>query len=126
MSDDRSCCSGGGKAAWVVGTLGTLLLMTVLVWALVHYTRPEDIAAARAVQRAAFLQEVRQAEAQATTVYAWQDQAKGFVRVPVARGMELVLQEWQNPAAARSNMIARVDKATELPPKPPAAPNPYE
>lgn len=126
MSDDRSCCSCGGKAAWVVGTLGTLLLMTVLVWALVHYTRPEDIAAARAVQRAAFLQEIRQAEAQATTAYAWQDQAKGFVRVPVTRAMELVLQEWQNPAAARSNMIARVEKATELPPKPPAAPNPYE
>ena len=119
MSDPMSCCRSARTTAWVVGTLGTLCLMLLLVWAMVRATRPADIAAARALERAQFLQEIRQAEAQATTGYAWQDQAKGFVRVPVSRASELVLQEWQNPALARSNLIARVTKATEVAPPPP-------
>ena len=48
---------------------------------------------------------------------------KGIVRLPVQRAVELTLQEWQNPGAARSNLISRVEKATALPP---AKPNPYE
>lgn len=126
MSAETSCCGSARTTAWVLGTLGTLSIMILLVWAMVRATRPEDIAAARALERARFLQEIRQAEALATTTYAWQDQAKGFVRVPVSRARELVLQEWQQPAVARSNLIARVEKATEIPPPPPAAPNVYE
>jgi hypothetical protein len=112
--------------AATVGVVGTFLLMAVLVWAMYHYTRPEPLAAIRARERAQFLQEVRATEAKALSEYAWQDQAKGFVRLPLARALELTLQEWQQPAAARSNLIARVEKATEKPPPPPAPVNPYE
>jgi len=51
---------------------------------------------------------------------------KGIVRLPIQRAVELTLQEWQNPAAARSNLISRVDKATAVPPKAPEKPNPFE
>jgi len=127
MSGQPTRTAGDGRtAAWVVGMLGTLLLMGVLAWILVRSTRPEDLTAARAVERYKFLQEVRQSEATILTSYAWQDQAKGFVRIPVHRAMELVAQEWQEPARARSNLIARVEKAAEPPPKPPEKPSVYE
>jgi hypothetical protein len=40
--------------------------------------------------------------------------------------MKLVERQWQNPPAARSNLIARVEKATAPPPKPPEQPSPFE
>jgi hypothetical protein len=49
--------------------------------------------------------------------YDWQDQAKGFVRIPIERAKELVLEEWQDPAAARSNLMARAAKALPPPPR---------
>ena len=126
MSHSHGPVAKTSTAAWVAGVLGTFLIMAGLVWALIRYTQPEDIAAARARERVQFLQQVRQAEAQATTTYAVVDAAKGFYQVPVEKAMDLVVREWQNPAAARSNLVARVEKLTELPPPPPAAPNPYE
>jgi hypothetical protein len=112
--------------AWAVGALGTFLIMGLLVGALIRYTRPEDLTAARAAERARFLAEVLQTETPLVTTYGWIDREKGFVRVPVERGMELMLKEWQDPAAARSNLIVRVQKAKELPPPPPEPENPYE
>jgi len=65
------------------------------------------------------LHDLRDAEAKVLTQYDWQDKAKEIVRLPVitvegrpARAMELTVQEWQNPAAARSNLITRVTRAT--------------
>jgi hypothetical protein len=40
--------------------------------------------------------------------------------------MQLALREWQNPAAARSNLVARVGKATAVPPAAPAKPSEFE
>ena len=40
--------------------------------------------------------------------------------------MELTLQEWKDPVAGRSNLIARVEKATAPAPKPPEKPSIYE
>jgi hypothetical protein len=36
--------------------------------------------------------------------------------------MKIVERDWQNPAAARSNLIARAEKANPPPPPPPASP----
>jgi hypothetical protein len=44
----------------------------------------------------------------------------------VARAKELVLEEWQNPAAARSNLMERAAKAFAPAPKPPEKKNEYE
>jgi hypothetical protein len=48
------------------------------------------------------------------------------VRLPIAEAMKLALRDWQNPAAARSNLIARVEKATAVPPAAPAKPSAFE
>ena len=72
------------------------------------------------------LAELRAAEASELSSYGWVDQGKGIVRLPITEAMKLTLREWQNPAAARSNLIARVEKATAVPPPAPAKPSPFE
>lgn len=121
--DPRSILAQGRNVAWMIGVTGTLAIMAILVALLLRSTRPEDLNAARTRERLQFREEVRADDAQALSRYVWQDQAKGLVRIPIERAMELVIREWQDPAAARSNLIARVEVATAPPPEPE---NPYE
>jgi hypothetical protein len=44
------------------------------------------------------------------------------VRLPIETAMQLAAQQWQNPAAARADLIARAEKAAPLP-KAPAKPS---
>jgi len=111
---------------WATAIAGTFLLMAILVWAMVHYTRPVDLTAARVQERFQFLAEVRAAEAKITSAYSWRDREKGLVILPIERAMELTLQEWHNPEAARSNLLARLEQAMQQPPPPPPPVNPYE
>ena len=46
--------------------------------------------------------------------------------LPITRAKELMLQEYKNPAAVRSNMIARAEVVNFVPPPPPAKANQYE
>ena len=52
-------------------------------------TEAED--AARSVERAKNLAELQAADTATLTTYGWNDRAKGVVRVPITRAMELVL-----------------------------------
>jgi len=113
--------------AYVAGVLGAFLIVAGLVWAMRYYIRPAPLGEDRAAVRAKALAELRAAEAEALEHPAWLDQAKGVVRLPIADAMQMVERGWgQNPAAARSNLIARVEKATALPPKPPEKPSQFE
>jgi hypothetical protein len=113
--------------AYVLGILGAFLIVAALVWAMWHYTRPAPLGEDRAAVRAKALAELRAAEAEALTTPAYIDQSKGLVRLPVEVAMSRVQQEWgQNPAAGRSNLIARVEKATAAPPKAPEKPSQFE
>jgi hypothetical protein len=112
--------------ALFAGILGSLLIVAALVWAMQHYTQPPPLGEDRVAQRKKALAELRAAEASELTSYGWLDQTKGIVRLPIAEAMKLALREWQNPPAARSNLIARVEKATAVPPPPPAKPSPFE
>ena len=112
--------------AYAVGIFGTFLIVAMLVLAMRHYTRPAPVGANRVEERYKFLQDQRAADAKAINEYDWVDKDKGIVRLPIQRAVELTLQEWQNPAAARSNLISRVEKATAVPPKAPEKPSIYE
>ena len=114
---------------WVygIGILGSFLIVAALVWAMRHYTQPAPLGEDRAAVRAKALAELRAAESEALRTPAWMDAAKGVVRLPMQQAMTMVERDWgQNPAAARSNLIARVEKATALPPKAPEKPSQYE
>ena len=116
------------RTSWplVIGILGSFLIVAALVWAMRHYTQPPPLGEDRVAVRKKALAELRAAEAEGLNTYGWVDQAKGVVRLPIAEAMKLTLREWQNPAAARSNLIAREEKATAAPPKAPEKPNPFE
>jgi hypothetical protein len=44
--------------------------------------------------RKAYLAELRAQQAKQAQSYGWVDQKKGVVQLPVARAMELIVQEW--------------------------------
>ena len=114
------------KCCVVLPILGTFLIMAFLVALMRHYTRTPSLAADRAAERMTILEDFQAVNAPLVEKYDWQDQAKGIVRVPLARAKELVLEEWQNPAVARSNMMARAAKAFAPAPKPPEKKSEYE
>ena len=110
-------------AAWCLGITGTFLVMGWLAWMVAARTRPAGIDEARAELRRTNLVALRAENQAALTSYGWIDPAKGIVRLPVQRAMELSLQLWQDPAAGRSNLLGRLDKATA---KGPEKPSEYE
>jgi hypothetical protein len=112
-----------GTFLTVLAAVGTLLVMAWLVWLMRAYTQPPSLAETRATERMKTKAEFDAANAPLINGYDWADQQKGFVRVPVERAKELILQEWQNPAAGRSNLLQRAAK--EFAPAV-AAKNPYE
>jgi hypothetical protein len=98
---------------------GVLLVMAGLIWIMYHYTRPEPVDEAHIAERRKNLAELNAQSKDALENYAWIDQTKGLVQLPVARAMELAAKEWQNPVAARSNLLWRLGKATTPSPRPP-------
>ena len=112
--------------AYLIGILGSLLIVAALVWAMRRYTQPPPLGQDRVAVRKKALADLRATEASELESYGWVDQAKGVVRLPIAAAVKLSLRDWQNPAAARSNLIARVEKATAVPPAAPAKPSAFE
>lgn len=107
--------------------LGAFLIVAALVLAMRRYAQPVGLDANRGAERAKALQELRGAEAIALNNPAWIDKGKGVVRLRIQDAMEMVDRQWsQNPAAFRSNLLARVEKATAVPPKQPEAPSAFE
>ena len=112
--------------AYVIGILGSFLIVAALVWAMQRYTQAPPLGQDRIAVRKKALADLRAAEANELENYGWVDQTKGVVRLPIADAMQLTLREWQNPAAARSNLISRVEKATAVPAPAPAKPSQFE
>lgn len=110
---------------YVVTLLVAFLIVGFLVWVMHEYTQPAPLNQNRATERAKALVELRAYEAEQLNNAGWVDPTKGLVRIPIEDAMKIVEQEWgKNPAAARSNLIARVEAANPPPPKP--APSPFE
>lgn len=122
---NNSCCNKSKCAVYAIAILGSFLIMAALVKIMQNKTS-SAIGSDRAEERRKNLINVRAETDQALKNYAWQDQGKGLVRLPIERAMEVSLQEWQNPKAARSNLITRVEKATAPAPKAPEKPSEFE
>lgn len=123
--EESECCCGS-RCSQVIAVFGAMLIVGVLVWAMIHYTTPPSLVAERAALRAKNLAELRGAEAEAINHYGWVDQSKGIVRLTVDRAVELTIAGGQDPAEFRKDLIARVEKATYVPPKAPEQPGAFE
>ena len=112
---------GGAAMAYAVGILGTFLIVAALVVVMQRYTKSDPIDQVRAAARAKALAELRAAESEAMRTTGWIDQGKGVVRLRVEDALKIVERDWgKDPVAARSNLIARVVKATFVPPPKPS------
>ena len=56
----------------------------------------------------------------------WIDENRGLVRLPIEVAMQITERVGQDPAAVRSNLTARVEKATAPAPPAPAKPSAFE
>jgi hypothetical protein len=101
---------------YVIGIFGSFLILAGLVRLMYHYTHPAPVGQERAEFRKKNLATYRSTVAEALANYGWVDQSKGIVRLPVDQAIELTLQQWKDPAAARSNLISRAEKAYGVPP----------
>jgi hypothetical protein len=108
---------GRARFPSVAGLAAALLLMAGLVWFTRPYTQPLPGNQARIEERKRVLLQLNADNQKALETCEWLDRTKGLVRLPIARAMELTVQYWQNPAAGRSNLLARVQR-------PPAKPAP--
>ncbi|HEY9172475.1 MAG TPA: hypothetical protein VI136_09355 [Verrucomicrobiae bacterium] len=123
----NSCCEKfRSTMAYVFAVAGAFLIVAALVWVTRKLVPPTALDEARVAERYKNLAEVRGADSQALTTVGWVDHAKGVVRLPMDTALKLTEREWQHPAQARSNLIARVEKATYVPPPPPPKPSQYE
>lgn len=120
MKTDACCRDKAQVAAYFVGIAGSFLIVAGLVWALRHYTRPAPVDTARIQERLKFSQEIQQTGQDQLESFGYVDPAKGQVRLPIQRAMEMMVQDWKNPDAGRSNLLARLKQFN--PPPPPKAP----
>src|SRR5579864_8654694 len=98
-------------AVYFIAAVGIFLIIAAMVWVLRYNTRPAPLNQARIEERLKNLQEINAAASEALNNYAWQEQTKGLVRMPIADAMDLVAREWKNPSVGRSNLLARVERA---------------
>jgi hypothetical protein len=101
----------------VVAILVIFFLMSGAIWLMYHYTQPGPVEETRWAERAKNLADLKAKNQELLETYGWVSKERGVVRLPIARAMELTVKEWQNPAAGREGLVARMEKA--LPPLPP-------
>jgi hypothetical protein len=105
--------------------IGAFLIVGFLVWVMYQFTQPPPLGQNRGVERSKALTELRAYESEQLNNVGWIDPAKGIVRMRIEDAMKIVEQQWsKDPAAARSNLISRVEAANPPPPKP--APSVFE
>ena len=114
--------------AYFLGAIGVLSIMAIVIKVAVQQTQPSSVLAGqkRAEERRKNIAELKQSNAEVLNTYAWLDQPKGIVRVPVDQAVTILLQEWQSPAQGRKKLLARIEKATAVAPKAPEKPSVYE
>ena len=116
---DNVNTNGKGKMAiTVVAVLATFLLMAFLVRQMVKVTQPAPVGANIGAARAEENAKIRAAGVDAAKNWGYSYQAQGMVRLPIEDAMKLTVQGYQNAAAFKTDLVARVEKATAPPPKP--------
>jgi len=126
MNQETNYQTQNSAAAAALGFIIACFVLGVLILGMKHVTHPPTIDADRAAARAKALAELRVAESNALNNPGWIDQNRGLVRLPISAAMRITENEWQNPAVARSNLVARVEKAAAPAPPAPAKSNPFE
>ncbi len=125
MSETNQKRCGVSAAIYTIGILGTFLIIAWLAWLMLG-TKPAPLGADRSAERRKAAVDLKSASAEALNTIGWQDQNKNLVRLPVDLAMQVAIQKAKDPKAARSELLARVDKATAVAPKAPEKTSEFE
>src|SRR3989442_826475 len=106
-------------AIYFIGVIGSFLIVAGLIWIMYYFTQPAPVGQERVTLRKKNLTEYKATTAEALNNYGWVDPTRGIVRLPIDQAIDVAAQLWQAPAAGRSNLLARLEKATAPLPKPP-------
>jgi hypothetical protein len=109
-----------------IGFVVAIILFAALAMVVKLAVNAPAIDADRAAERSKALAEMRTAEDKSLNTLGWADQSRGIVRLPIEIAMQLAVQAWQNPAAARADLNARAEKAAAPAPVAPAKPSAFE
>jgi hypothetical protein len=101
-------------AARAVAVILIFFLMPAAVFLMYHYTRTGPVEQPHWAERTKNLAELRAKNQEAQETYGWISRERGVVRLPIAQAMELTVKEWQDPAAGRAGLLARLERS--LPP----------
>ena len=124
MNDNRSI--DFRTVVFVIFITAAFLALPWWIYRERHKTHAQPIGYARAEERAEALENVKTNGAATLETYDWRNKDQGIVRIPIDRAKKLTVQEWQDPAAARKEMLARAAKAFAPPPKQPEKASQYE
>jgi hypothetical protein len=111
----------GGFKLTVYGIViaACFLLMFYVVRNIYRENNPGRVNSARAAERIKARNDLREKTTTALLQGGMVDTNKGIVRLPIARAMQMTVEAYQNPEAARSNLVARAQKAA-IPAPPPS------
>jgi hypothetical protein len=109
-----------------IGFFAASVIFVVLVVAVKFLVNVPAIDADSAAVRTKALAEIRATEAKSLNSVGWTDESRGIVRLPIETAMQMTERNWQNPAAARADLVARAERAAALAPQVAAKPNPAE
>jgi hypothetical protein len=105
-----------------VGFVIVSFIFLVLVAIAKHSVQVPAVDADRTGTIASQLMMIRSNEVVSLNNPGWVDKTRGIVRLPLDTALQLTVEEWQNPAQARADLLARSKKATApvavAPPKP--------
>jgi hypothetical protein len=111
--------SSGAAVGFAIACV--IFIVLVVIVKLSVATPPIDAARNAFISQA--LYQIRTNEVTQLTSPGWVDKPRGIVRLPIETAMQLAAQQWQNPAQARADLIARAKKSTAPAPK---VANPFE
>jgi hypothetical protein len=114
-----------GSAA-AIGFVVAIILFAAFAVVVKLAVNVPAIDADASASRSKALAEMRSAEDKSLNTAGWADQSRGIVRLPIESAMQQAAQAWQNPAAARADLIARQTKASAELPKAPEKPSAFE
>jgi hypothetical protein len=120
MNQKTHTSASGAAIAFIAGSV----IFAVLVVAMKLLVNVPAIDADRGAVISKALFDMRTNEVASLNNIGWADKPRSIVRLPIETAIQMTERNWQNPAAARADLIAREEKASA--PAPKVAPKPSQ
>jgi hypothetical protein len=122
MNQKTHTSASGAAIAFMAGSV----IFAVLVVAVKFLVNVPAIDADRGAAISKALFDIRTNEVASLNSTGWADKPRSIVRLPIETAIQMTERNWQNPAQARADLIAREEKASLPAPKVAPKPNAAE